>query len=158
MNRADCVRYIDKSRDYYAAQGYEVPYRWAHFDTIPFAGLTKPLSKCSATVITTAMPDPSYVGNRRRLAIGDLGDPPAQLFTGDLAWDREATHTDDRETYFPVRELNRAVDERRLGRLAPRFFCAPTLYGAREIVERDAPAIVKACQDDGVDIALLVPL
>jgi len=35
------VRYIDKTREYYLAQGYETPYRWAHFDEVPFTPLKK---------------------------------------------------------------------------------------------------------------------
>ena len=30
------VSYIDKSRDYYQASGYERPYRWAHFEDVLF--------------------------------------------------------------------------------------------------------------------------
>ena len=30
------VSYIDKSREYYEASGYDQPYRWAAFDTVPF--------------------------------------------------------------------------------------------------------------------------
>ncbi|MQG25148.1 MAG: glycine reductase, partial [SAR202 cluster bacterium] len=37
------VSYIDKSRHFYAAQGYEIPYRWAVNDHVPFQKLTKPL-------------------------------------------------------------------------------------------------------------------
>jgi hypothetical protein len=36
----DHVRYIDKTREYYAGAGYDKPYRWAHFDGIPFTPLT----------------------------------------------------------------------------------------------------------------------
>ena len=39
------VSYIDKSRDFYAAQGYERPYRWARNDEAPFTPLAKPLSE-----------------------------------------------------------------------------------------------------------------
>ena len=31
------VSYIDRSREYYAAQGYPMPYRWAENDDAPFA-------------------------------------------------------------------------------------------------------------------------
>ena len=33
---ADPVRYIDRTRAYYLSQGYDKPYRWAHFDDVPF--------------------------------------------------------------------------------------------------------------------------
>jgi hypothetical protein len=38
------VRYIDKTREYYASAGYTTPYRWARFDEIPFAPLARPLA------------------------------------------------------------------------------------------------------------------
>ena len=88
MNRDECVRYIDKSRAYYAAHGYERPYRWASYSTTPFSPLKKPLKDCLVSVVTTSMPDASYVNKQRRLAVGDLHKPPLSLFTGDLAWDR----------------------------------------------------------------------
>ena len=39
------VSYIDKSREFYAAQAYERPYRWARNDESPFTPLAKPLSE-----------------------------------------------------------------------------------------------------------------
>ncbi len=112
----------------------------------------------TVTIVTTSMPDDSYRKERRRLYIGDLEQPPEQFFTGDLSWDREATHTGDRDSYFPVRELERRIAAGELGRLAPRFYCVPTQYSQRRTIERDAPAIVAACVEDAVDVALLVPL
>ena len=47
------VSYIDKSREYYEASGYEQPYRWAAFDEVPFTRLTKPLAESNVAVITT---------------------------------------------------------------------------------------------------------
>jgi hypothetical protein len=32
----DHVRYIDKTRAYYQAEGYGKAYEWAHFDHTPF--------------------------------------------------------------------------------------------------------------------------
>jgi len=29
------VSYIDRSREYYAAQGYSQPYTWAHYHEVP---------------------------------------------------------------------------------------------------------------------------
>ena len=34
---ASHVRYIDRTRAYYEAEGYAKPYEWAHFDHIPSA-------------------------------------------------------------------------------------------------------------------------
>jgi len=48
------VRYIDKTREYYGAQGYTTPYRWAHFDDIPFTPLARPLAECRVGLVTTS--------------------------------------------------------------------------------------------------------
>lgn len=152
------VPYIDRSREYYEAQGYDKPYRWAHYDDIPFTALKKPLAESRVTVVTTAMPDDTYRGQQRRLAFGDLRNPPEALYTGELAWDQEATHTNDRESYLPIRLLNAAIDQGRLGSLAEHFYSVPTLYSVRHTLESDAPAIVNDCRENDVDIALLIPL
>jgi len=49
------VRYMEKSRVYYLAEGHPVPYRWAHFDDVPFTPLTKPLWESRIGLVTTAM-------------------------------------------------------------------------------------------------------
>ena len=33
------IRYMQRTRDYYAAIGYTTPYRWAHFVDAPFQPL-----------------------------------------------------------------------------------------------------------------------
>ena len=48
------VSYIDKSREYYAAQGYPNPYQWPYHEEVPFAVLTKPLGESTVGVVTTA--------------------------------------------------------------------------------------------------------
>ena len=53
------VSYIDKSREYYSAAGYDRPYRWAHYEDVPFSRLTKPLSRSRIGVVTTADQAPS---------------------------------------------------------------------------------------------------
>jgi hypothetical protein len=49
------IRYIERTRDYYAALGYP-PYEWAHYSDVPFQPLRKPLSECRVALITTAAP------------------------------------------------------------------------------------------------------
>ena len=158
MSGAAPVRYMERSRDFYAAQGYAVPYQWARFDDVPFHPLSRPLAESTVAVVTTAMPDASCQGRQRRFAVGDLHNPPAHLYTGGLAWDEGATHTDDRETYLPVEQLGHLVAVGRIRALGPHFYCVPTSYSQRQTVEQDAPAVVAGCRADGVDIALLVPL
>lgn len=158
------VSYIDRTREFYAAQGYERPYRWAHFDEVPFTPLPKPLPECRVTVITTAAPwrgeapvDGVLRGDREVWS-GSTADPPARLDTAHLAWDRESTHTDDRESFLPLGALAELAREGRVAGLAPRFHGVPTDYSQRRTLEQDAPEVLRRCREDGADAALLVPL
>lgn len=158
------VSYIDRTREYYAAQGYAKPYRWARFAQVPFAPLSKPLSECRATVITTASPALGQVAvegvlrGDKRVWSGETGVNPERLYTDDLAWDKESTHTDDVDSFLPLTHLRSAVSDGRLGQLAPRYHGVPTDYSQRATQEEDAPEILGRCRDDEVDVALLVPL
>ena len=47
------VRYIDKTREYYRSQGYDKPYKWAHFEDAPFTSVTKPLAESRIALVST---------------------------------------------------------------------------------------------------------
>ncbi len=153
------ISYIDRTREYYAAQGYPKPYVWAHHQDAPFAPLSRPLAKSRVGLVTTASPL-RRAGDKSPKAVwsGDTASPPDALYTDDLAWDRDNTHTQDVESFLPIRHLQRFVAGGRVGSLAPRFHGVPTDYSQRRTVERDAPEILKRMREDEVDVALLVPL
>ncbi|MFK7918633.1 MAG: hypothetical protein AB8G14_11175 [Ilumatobacter sp.] len=156
------VSYIDKSREYYQAQGYEHPYRWAAFDEVPFTPATKPLADSRVAVVTT-----SFL-HHHESAWGapatdkvvyhhPVSDAPERMFTADLSWDKQATHTDDTESFLPLRALASLVESGTIGSVNERFFGVPTEYSQRK-TGLDADQIASWCEEDGVDIALLVPL
>jgi len=154
------VSYIDKSREYYAASGYERPYQWPRYDDVPFTRLAKPLSQCRIGVVTTADQAPNQAQGPAPRATKLFAAPNSAgggLFT-EKSWDREATHTDDPETYLPLARLAEHVAAGHLGSLGPRFYGVPTDYSQRLTIEQDAPQIESWMREDGVDIALLVPL
>lgn len=158
MSRAP-VKYIKRTRDYYRAQGFEKDYIWAHHEEIPFTRLTKPLASCTVTVVTTAVADPDKVPKSLREAESiPFEQVPADFYTDDLAWDKDTTHTRDRGSYFPLEPLRNLESEGYIGKLAPRFHFVPTEYSQRMTTTRDAPAILAACREDEVDVAVLVPL
>lgn len=150
------VSYIDKSREYYAASGYERPYHWPRHAEVPFARLDKPLAQCRIGVVTTADQAPGAAPRSTKL----FAAPNAEgrgLFT-EKSWDREATHTDDPETYLPLARLAEHVAAGHVGSLNHRFYGVPTDYSQRLTTEQDAPQVEAWMREDGVDIALLVPL
>lgn len=149
---------MERTRAYYAAQGFANPYIWAHFDDVPFAPLSKPLAQSQLAVITTASLYDRTFSDVREVASGSTGDPPQRLYGNDLQWDRDATHLDDPNAFFPLRCLEALVEAGRIGGITARFHCAPTEYSQRRTRTVDAPEILRLCLEDGADAALLVPL
>ena len=154
------VSYIDKSREYYLTRGYSNPYRWAHFEDVPFSPLQRPLPQTALTLITTAhlIPAEDEAPSLHSVYSVRSDDPPRRFSTDGLFWDRHATHTDDLDSYFPVHRLQELVHAGRIARLTQRLHGLPTEYSQRLTRERDAPEVLRRCREDGADAAILVPL
>jgi hypothetical protein len=160
---ANHVRYIDKTRAYYEAEGYGKPYEWAHFDEIPFTpfpGVGRPLSECRVGVVTTS--DMARRGSEivpddpRRLVYSLPTDIPVdELYSRKSAYDRYATTLDDVDSYLPLTHLHRFVTEGRIGAVAPRFQMIYSEYSQRKTLSVDAPEILKQMREDRVDVAVL---
>ncbi len=156
------VSYIDRSREYYAAQGYTRPYAWSHHDDCPFTLLGKPLAECRVGLVTTAgRPQAGGAGfllTPRELYAEPAEPPPARLFTDDLFWDKEATHTGDVDSFLPVNRLAEYAADGRIGAASPRFYGVPTDYSQTRTREQAAPRILEWCREDGLDAVLLAGL
>ena len=156
------VSYIDKSRDYYAAQGFERPYRWAHHREAPFTPLPKPLAESTVGLVTTSTPWDDFDDPADARLVGayalPVDPPPDRMYTDHRTWDKDATHTGDVETFLPICRMHEYAETGRIARLAPRFYGVPTEYSQRRTREADAPRILELMREDGVDAALLVPL
>ncbi|MBX3501722.1 MAG: hypothetical protein KF889_19955 [Alphaproteobacteria bacterium] len=152
--------YMERTRHYYRALGYANDYVWAHFDDVPFARLSKPLSQARIALITTAGPPDD--GNRDahgvRHAWSAPVSPPPQGLTTNVAWDRDSTHTDDRESYLPIEAVTALAADGVIGGIAPRFVGVPTEYSQKKTMERDAPDVLARIREDGADAALLCAL
>lgn len=154
------VPYMERTRNYYRALGYDQDYVWARFDDVPFARPARPLSQMNVALVTTAgPPDRSNrdAKGRKRVWSGDVSAPSASFDT-DLAWDKESTHVDDRETFLPIDAMRRMVAKGVIGRLSPRFHGAPTDYSHRKTLEHDAPEILRRLHEDEADAAVLTAL
>ena len=160
---ASHVRYIDKTRAYYQAEGYGKPYEWAHFDDIPFtpfASVGRPIAQCRVGLVTSsemarrdaeAGPD-----DPRRLVYSMPTDLPVdQLYSRKAAYDRYATSLDDVDSYLPLTHLHRFVAEGTIGAVAPRFQVIHSEYSQRKTLTVDAPAILEQMREDRVDVAIL---
>lgn len=152
------VTYIDRTREFYEAQGFEAAYQYAAHKTTPFHRLSKPLSESRVAVITTASRYFREDLEPRKVDYGASGEIPSEMFADDLSWDKEATHLRDVNSFLPLATLQAMAESKEIGALSPRFICAPTEYSQRATREQDAPEILTALQSDEVDVALLVPL
>lgn len=155
---ADPVAYIEKTRRYYEAQGFDKFYQYAAHDDSPFCAIKKPLSESRVGLVTTASTYHRADLEPRKVNAGLMSTIPEQLFTDDLSWDKEATHTNDVNSFCPIKSLQTLVDRGVIGSLAEHYLCAPTEYSQRATIEHDAPKILSLMQEDEVDVALLVPL
>ena len=155
------IGYMERTRHYYRALGYANDYAWSHFDDVPFARLSKPLAHARVALMTTA--SPPDMSNRDadggwHVWSGSATPPPERLSTDFRAWDRESTHTEDRETYLPLAALSALAADGVIGGVAARFHCVPTQYSQRLTMEEHAPQILARVREDGADAALLCAL
>ncbi len=150
------VAYMERTRHYYRALGYANEYVWATFADVPFAPLVKPLAEMRIALITTA--SPADFDGIKRVWSGPVSPPPAKLFTDNVAWDKESTHTDDRASFLPIEALSELASEGIFAGLTARFHGVPTEYSQRKTREEDAPEILARVREDGADAAILSPL
>jgi D-proline reductase (dithiol) PrdB len=123
------VSYIDKSRDYYAAHEYPNPYRWAYHPDVPFQPLGKPLAESRIGIVTTTtllgenqLPADEPDSRAPKAAYAaPVAPPPAAMYTMDLSWDKDATHTDDVESCLPHQARQSLAVYGRIGSLCERL-------------------------------------
>jgi hypothetical protein len=162
------IPYMQRTRDYYRAIGYTTPYRWAHYIEAPFQPLNKPLAQSRVTIITTAAPFRPDKGDQGPGAPYNGGAKFYQVYSGDtsqrhdlrishIGYDRVHTSAEDSGTWFPLPALLRLRDQGRIGAVTARFHGAPTNRSHRVTIETDAPEILRRCQEDGTDAAIVVP-
>ena len=159
--------YIDRTRLWYATLGYDNPYRYAHFDEVPFTPLKKPLAESRVALLTTAAPYQPDKGPQDASAPYNAAAKFYQVYSGDTTQDHDVrvSHvmvdrrhlSDDSNTWFPLPALRRAVDRGEIGSLTARFHGVPTNRSQRHTLEVDAPEVLRRCQADGADVAILVP-
>ena len=152
--RRDFVSYIDKSREYYAVNKGDAPYRWAKHDDAPFTPLAKPLAECRVAVVTTTKANEEA---KLRAFAAPVDPPPDAMFTDHLFWHKEATTTDDLGSFLPLERLSELAADGTIGSVGPRFFGAPTVYSQRR-TQSNAEEIAAWCVEDEVDLVLLAPL
>ncbi len=167
-NRPAPLNYIERIREYYLALGYAEPYRWAHFDDVPFTPLARPLAEATIGIITTAAP---YQPGRGEQGPGAAYNGAAKFYEvysaatatepdlriSHVGYDRDHTTAEDQGSYFPLRALKKLEQGGMIGSVAPRFHGLPSNRSQRRTLEVDCVELVARCREDGIDGAVLVP-
>ncbi|MCE7505901.1 reductase [Polynucleobacter sp. IMCC30063] len=162
------VSYMQRTRSYYLGLGYENPYVWAHYLTVPFSPLKKPLRESTLALITTAAPYQADKGNQGPGSAYNALAKFYEVYSGPttidsdlrishVGVDRKNADMAEMNAWFPLAAARRAVASMRLGALSPRFYGLPSNRSQRHTLEVDAPAIASLCKADGVDVAILIP-
>ncbi|MGK0172954.1 MAG: D-proline reductase (dithiol) PrdB [Gammaproteobacteria bacterium] len=164
----DHVRYIDKTTAYYATQGYDKPYAWSHFDTVPFSPLAKPLSKSRVALLSTSEIAVKYDADTEQNPIDEEGfrsvyaipadTPNERLYSRTSSFDANATNLDDVASFFPADRMREALASGRIASMPDRFYGAYNNYSQRKVLEKEAPKVLEMCREDNVDVAVLVPV
>lgn len=161
------IRYMQRTRDWYLALGYDNPYRWAHFAEVPFQPLPRPLADCTLALVTTAAPYQPDKGPQGPGAPYNAAAKFFAVYSGDAARDHDVRNThvaidfrhttrEDSRTWFPLPAMREAAARGRF-RLARRFHGLPTNRSQRHTVEADCPELLARCREDHVDVAIFVP-
>jgi len=162
------VQYMQRTRDYYVALGYDNPYRWAYFDDVPFTPLKAPLARTRLGLITTAAPFQAEAGDQGPRAAYNAAAKFYKVYSlpthsvpdlriSHVGYDRLHSSAEDINAYLPLARLKEAVAAGRIGELAPRLHGLPTNRSHRTTTETDAVEAARRCREDGVEAALLVP-
>ncbi len=155
------VAYMERTRAYYRALGYSPDYVWSHYDDVPFTALPGRLATLRLTLVTTSSPivrDNRDARGVKHVWSAPVTPPPTALFTDDLAWDKESTHTRDVDSFVPLTAAQAFASEGRFAGLTSHFHGISTEYSHRKTIKEDAPELLQRLRDQNAEGAILCPI
>lgn len=161
------INYLQRITDYYLALGYDNPYRWAHYADVPFAPMKKPANQARIALVTTAAPYQADKGEQGPGAAYNASAKFYRVYTDDsdsdpdvrishLGYDRTHTTAEDINSYLPLKAMQQAVTDGKIGELASRFYGAPTNRSQVTTIEQDCADILRFAREDKADAAIIV--
>lgn len=161
------IPYIERSRNYYAAQGY-APYHWASNEITPFTATKQPLRDARLVLLTTAAPYRPELADQgpgakynAEAKFYEVFSRPVQpvpdLRISHIGYDRVHCKAEDPNTWLPLPALEAAVNEGTIGELCDELVGVPTNRSQRITLEQDGLAALTEVIRLQADVALLVP-
>ncbi len=157
------VDYIERTTALYDSLGYP-SYRWTKVeDPPPWSEVTRPLENSRIGLIASGG---IYVEGQiafhfkddLSFRVIDKETQNSQLRTTHFAYDLTDSRIDP-NVVFPLETLRKLVSKGFLGELAQNAYTfMGGIYSARSVKETLAPALADRCEEDQVDLVLLVPV
>ncbi len=162
------ISYIQRTRSYYLALGYDNPYAWAAFDAPAFMRPTKPLKDMTIALVVTAAPYKKGAGDQGPGAPYNGGakffdvwsmpiTPLPNLRISHIAIDRDHTTAADMASFAPIKALLQTAKDGIIGGVTKNVFGFPTNRSQRTNIEKDAPALGALLAASGCDAVVFVP-
>lgn len=155
------IRYVDTLNEHYRSRG-NPPYRWSVYETAPLHRLTKPLSECTVSLLTSggvsqcSMPafDPDARNDHRLDAIA--ADTPSHDFQVHDSYYDHADAESDINCIFPLDRLRRLAELGEIGQVSPRLWSGfmGRIYNRSKIAEESGPRFADTLEADDVDILM----
>jgi len=143
-------------------------YRWRRVDPVPWTPLRRPLSESRLALVSSAgfvLPGQVPFDESKRGGDPSFREIPSDTEAGVLvdthrseAFDHTAMCRDP-NLAFPVDRIRELASRGRIGSVSPRHLSfMGSLTAPGRLVRDTAPAAARSLVDDGVDVALLVPV
>ena len=143
-------------------------YQWRRIDPVPWAPLAKPLKDCRVALVSSA----GFVTSDQALFDDSIrgGDPsfreiPSGVAVASLTESHRSDIFDhsgirqDPNLAFPIDRLKELCKTGRIGAVNERHLSLMgSITAPGRLIKRTAPEAVQRLADDGVDVAILVPV
>lgn len=157
------IDYIERTTALYDSLGYP-GYRWTKTeDPPPWSVVKKPLSSSKVGLIASGG---IYVEKQvafhwkddLSFRIVDKNTPNSRLRTTHFAYDLADSRIDP-NVVFPLETMRELVSQGYIGELSQSAYTfMGGIYSAKSVQETLAPALADRCEEDAVDLVLLVPV
>lgn len=158
----------DASEFSFVVRAFLKTYHWRRIDPVPWTPLRKPLAEASVALVTTAglvMPGQPPFDNHIKGGDSTFRVIPRDADVGSLidthrsrTFDHSGLQSDP-NLAFPLDRMGELAHDGRIGRVSERHLSfMGSITAAGRLVRDAAPAAAQLLVDDGVDVALLVPV
>ena len=158
------IRYLDIINQRYQEKGYPA-YDWSKHENAPMTILSKPLSECTVSLLTSGgishqsrEPFDPIAKNNFRLDEIDSLSKGSEFEVNDDYYDtRDAKR--DLNVVFPLERLQELARDGFIGAVASRIWSGfmGRIYKRDYVIKEAAPRLAEELRKDGVDVFVLVP-